>query len=203
MNQGNIAADRLPSIDVLQGLAPQHALLILAGVLFLLALAALLLGPRRYVRQPALFSAAERACLDALERAVDGRWRISGKVRLADVITPSGKSGGRGWWRAFTKVSSKHLDFVLTDWDSGAIALGIELDDRSHAEKRRRARDRFVDRALAQAGVPLLRVRAQRRYDAAALRQSLDKLLGAAAVQAPPAPARRRRLRRAGSAAAS
>ncbi len=130
-----------------------------------------------YVRQEGLFSRAELSFLDALEQAIPSGMRIHAKVRMADVITPEGKSGGSAWWKAFTKVSSKHFDFVVVRVSDGVILAGIELDDRSHQEPDRRARDLFVDQAMAQAGVPLVRVIARRRYLETQLRAQLDEAL--------------------------
>ena len=92
---------------------------------------------------------------------------------FADVVTPSGKTGTRRWWRAFTKVSSKHLDYVLVDRQTGTIKLAIELDDKSHRQNKRKVRDAFVNRACAQAGVTLLRIPAAGRYDRDELRAQL------------------------------
>ena len=142
-------------------------------VLALVAGALLLLGPPRYQRQDTLFSKAELAFFRALERAVGEEYRIFAKVRLADVLTPEGRTRSRRWWRAFTKVSSKHLDYVLVDPQTSQIRLAVELDDRSHQKKARQVRDAFVTRVCAQAGVPLVRVPVQERYSRADLRTRL------------------------------
>lgn len=150
----------------------------LALVGLALAVAAVLLflhAPPRYVRQKTLFSPAELAFLRALEGAVGANNRIFAKVRLGDVVTPGGKTASRRWWCAFTKVSSKHLDYVLVDRRTGAIKLAIELDDKSHRQKQRRVRDAFVNRVCAQAGVPLLRLPAAGRYEREELRARLDQ----------------------------
>jgi hypothetical protein len=41
-----------------------------------------------YVRCDVLFTPAERSFLGVLEQALDGRHRVFGKVRLADIISP-------------------------------------------------------------------------------------------------------------------
>jgi very-short-patch-repair endonuclease len=61
------------------------------------------------------------------------------------------------------------------------IRLAIELDDRTHQRPDRRDRDTFVDRALATAGVPILRVPAAARYDPAALKGDVHAALRRAA----------------------
>ncbi len=52
-----------------------------------------------------------------------------------------------------------YLDFVLSDPESLAVVLAIELDDKSHWSTEARKRDLFKDSALASAGVPQLRVK--------------------------------------------
>ncbi len=121
-------------------------------------------APLRYHAQPRLFTEAEWQFYQVLNTAVGQRFLIVGKVRIADVITPRATVRRQAWWRAFRKISSKHLDYVLLEPQSGVIRMALELDDSSHRRTDRRTRDRFVDRALAQAGVPLLRVVAARRY---------------------------------------
>jgi len=164
--------------NVLGSLHEHGLIAILTGVGLVLAVAAallVLLAPPRYVRQKTLFSQAEMTFLRALEGAAGANDRIYAKVRFADVVTPSGKTGTRRWWRAFTKVSSKHLDYVLVDRQTGTIKLAIELDDKSHRQNKRKVRDAFVNRACAQAGVTLLRIPAAGRYDRDELRAQLSQ----------------------------
>ena len=137
-----------------------------------LALAARLLaaplwgrGPH-YVRAAGLLTPAERHFFYSLERRLPPGYRLSFKVRLADVVTVRCARGGRQFWRAFGPIAQKHLDFVVCDADFCPV-LAVELDDASHGRADRARRDRFVDRAMASAGVPLVRVRAARAYPAA------------------------------------
>jgi hypothetical protein len=97
-----------------------------------------------------------------LRRAVAGRYSISIKTRLADILKCPDELWDEPEGR---RVSQKHVDFVLYDpWTCG-IAAVVELDDRSHDDPRRRRRDRFLNEALSSAGVKLLRVKAASRYD--------------------------------------
>ncbi len=121
-------------------------------------------GRRAYRRAGPLFTPAELRFLAALEKAVAGRARVYGKVRLADVLAVKDSVSGKHFWRAFNAIACKHLDYVLCERDTLAVILAIELDDRSHARDERRARDAFVDEALAGAGIPLLRFPVRGRY---------------------------------------
>lgn len=141
----------------------------------------LLSGQRSYpyAAQGELFTAAERAFLSELVKATAGRAEISGKVRVADVLrVEKGFMSQKQWWKAFTKISSKHVDFVLFEPGTARIIAAIELDDRSHDKRKRRKRDEFLDRAFDAAGVPLLRFRTARRYDRATIEAKLSPLLG-------------------------
>ena len=82
---------------------------------------------------------------------------VFSKVRLADIIEP--KFSGSNWQAQFNKIQAKHVDFLLCDATDVQPILVIELDDRSHDRPDRRERDAFVDRALSQAGIPILHVR--------------------------------------------
>ena len=115
-----------------------------------------------YRSRPALLSRGELAFYLVLLEVVGGRFGISIKPRLADVVwcPPRLFRTGIGG-----RVSQKHLDFVLYDPGTTAVVLAIELDDRSHDRDGRQARDQFVDEVLELCGVALLRVRAARGYD--------------------------------------
>ncbi len=60
----------------------------------------------------------------------------------------------------------QHVDFVLCRPQNMAILAVEELDDFSHRHPSRIDRDRFVDEALASAGVPLVRVDVAAEYSA-------------------------------------
>jgi hypothetical protein len=135
-----------------------------ALVLAIVVVATLWLAVPRYERKERLFSPAEWAFFRVLEETIGSEYRIFAKVRIADVLRPKKTANRRAWWRAFTKVSSKHVDYVLVDRVTGTIEAALELDDKTHDRKDRRVRDAFVDRAFAQARVPLIRVKAGRDY---------------------------------------
>lgn len=141
----------------------------MAALLLLLLLVGAVLGGSRfrypYRAQHGLFTRAEWAFFKTLQEAVGEQYLIMAKVRIADVLSVQGiKLSSSRWWKAFTKISSKHVDYVLCDRRSGAILCAIELDDRSHSRRDRRQRDRFVNRAFEQARLPLLRFHPRRHH---------------------------------------
>ncbi|MAA75939.1 MAG: hypothetical protein CMN28_14670 [Salinisphaeraceae bacterium] len=135
-------------------------------------------------------SPAERSFYGVLKQAVGDRVAVFAMVRVGDVLTPAQKrSANRSRWQSeFNRVSAKHFDFVLCSPDGGRVLLAIELDDRSHQQKVRQARDGFLDAAMASAGLPLVRVPAKRGYSILQLLELLGPHLGLDSAEQEKAP---------------
>ena len=82
---------------------------------------------------------------------------ICPKVRLLDIIEP--RKGEKDYKSLFYKVQAKHVDFVICDSDLRIKAI-LELDDNSHDQKDRQARDAFVDQILTSVGYKVIHTRA-------------------------------------------
>ena len=155
-----------------------------------------LLGPRDsepQYRKRLLLSPAELSFLEALDRAIPDiahylarPVRVYSKVRLADLIEPdTSRSNSKVWMSWFGRISQKHADFVLA---SGQETLCvIELDDKSHNAPKQRAKDTQQDRALATAGLPIVRIRARRGYN---LQDVMNTITNAMSEREPIPPAR-------------
>ena len=138
-------------------------------------------GPRAlpYYSREHLLTRGELAFYRVLRQVLPPRLHVSFKARLSDVIA----CPGWAWKQGFhSRISQKHLDFVVVDADTTAIRFAIELDDRSHQRRDRQERDLFLDRALAAAGVALVRVPAAASYDPAGLREQLRAVIRASAA---------------------
>ncbi|MDP3073735.1 MAG: DUF2726 domain-containing protein [Opitutaceae bacterium] len=133
--------------------------------------------PDVYYLKKSLFSPAERSFLGVLESLNYEGVTIASKVRLADVfgIKKGLERGDRQ--RALNRISAKHVDFLLMHQTDGAPLLGIELDDSSHDEHDRIARDAFVDTVFASAGLPILHVVAKAAYDPKEIHRQIDQSL--------------------------
>ena len=105
-----------------------------------------------YTSRITLLTAGERRFFcDGLRPAVEQRYLVSFKVRLADVIAVD------CWRSSFgSKIAQKHLDFVLISPTTTRIIAAIELNDASHKAPRRQRRDEFVRTALGSAHVPFV-----------------------------------------------
>jgi hypothetical protein len=143
--------------------------------LILVAFFSLRDGPLPYERRGVLLSPAEISLLRSLQLAAREDWLIFSMVRLADIIKVRPKTRKFQSWNS--RIQGKHLDFVLCDLETLDIKLAIELEDPSQPSDYGR-RDRFVNTALAAAGVPLLRVRLQEKYETALLRKDLEDAIG-------------------------
>jgi hypothetical protein len=154
---------------------PAVLFLTITLTLTIVALLSLRDGPLPYERRGVLLSPAEIHFLRSLQLAAREDWLIFSMVRLADIIKVRPKTRKFQSWN--TRIQGKHLDFVLCDVDTLDVKLAIELEDTSQQSDRGR-RDRFVNTALAAAGVPLLRVRLQEKYETAALRKDLEDVMG-------------------------
>lgn len=117
---------------------------------------------RRYQAKPFLMTPAEIRAYRYLEKQV-APCRLFSQVRVADVISVSGKQN-RSWWRAFSQISSKHVDYVLVRADFSIVAC-IELDDSSHERKDRKQRDKLLDHVFKDAGLPLVRMKPGRESE--------------------------------------
>lgn len=148
-------------------------------------MARLAAGPERlpYYSKVHLVSRGEHAFYKALRQAIPPHLIICPKVRLSDLLGCT----GAGWKEGYgSRITQKHVDFTLANVDTMAIVLVIELDDRTHLQADRSERDSFVDRALATAGIAILRVKAAANYDPRALRRDIDALIGGQQPVGPP-----------------
>lgn len=119
-----------------------------------------------YEKQNHIFTRAEQVFLKSLDHAMKGSgYRVFGKLRIADVLRVSVKQDKKKFWYWFTKISSKHFDYVLVNEKTYEPIIAIELDDASHQRKDRQDRDIFVNKACHDAGFPLLRIPLAKRYD--------------------------------------
>ncbi len=143
--------------------------------LMIVAIVSLRDGPPPYERRGMLLSPAEINFLRTLQIAAREDWLIFSMVRLADIIKVRARTRKFQSWNS--RLQGKHLDFVLCDVETLDVKLAIELEDASSAVGRG-SRDRFVNNALAAAGVPLLRVKIQDKYETAVLRKDLEDAIG-------------------------
>ncbi len=82
---------------------------------------------------------------------------------------------GQTWREWHNRISQKSIDFLICDRDFAIIAA-IELDDRTHERPGRAKPDATKNRALAAAGIPLVRWRVTALPDAQTIRAAIDEI---------------------------
>ncbi|MCR9245155.1 MAG: DUF2726 domain-containing protein [bacterium] len=127
-------------------------------------------GELPYFRRRFLCSDGEFRFYRELVAALEGEWDVWPKIRVAAIIGCRRDDWAAGYG---APIAQKEFDFVVVRPGTSHALAAIELDDCSHALPHRKNRDEFLDRACSSAGLPLLRVKVQRRYDRAVLREAL------------------------------
>ncbi|OOR87208.1 hypothetical protein B0181_10830 [Moraxella caviae] len=85
---------------------------------------------------------------------------VFSQVQLSRVIEPSAEAGSdRAFW--FNRVCRQSIDFVLVHQDCQTVLAAIELDDWTHDSTARQKQDAKKDKALASAGIPIIRFHAE------------------------------------------
>jgi hypothetical protein len=148
-----------------------------------------------YSRRERVLSPAEQAFHAILQAAVHilntenpaRRCTVFASVRLAEVLAVSESQANRSaWQRAFNRISSKQVDFVVCEEQSTRPLLVIELDDASHKRSDRSQRDEFVDRACRAANLSILHVQTNNKPDYRALARLLGEHLSSTKTPAGP-----------------
>lgn len=122
-------------------------------------------GTAHFVAKPRLLSSAETRVLKYLRSQIGPYGHVCPCVRVADIISVRSRDKS-AWSRKFLSISQKHVDFAIIGTD-GRVRFVVEVDDSSHREPKRQARDKLLNKAFAQAGIPLVRFEpGQEGYDA-------------------------------------
>lgn len=110
-----------------------------------------------------------------LEQALP-EYRIFSQVQLSRMIEPTEDVGKeRQFW--FNRVCRQSVDFVLVDKDLQTVLLAIELDDWTHESQARQRQDAKKDKALASAGIPIMRFHAEKMPSSQIIRHDVLRVL--------------------------
>lgn len=80
------------------------------------------------------------------------------------VLDSAGMKKGSGIADLFHRIGWMHVDFSLLDPNTGETKLAIELDGKSHNDKRQKQNDGLKDAYLNSAGIAVIRFKVQRNY---------------------------------------
>ncbi|QSV15467.1 DUF2726 domain-containing protein [Photobacterium ganghwense] len=167
-------------------LSIQTALFVAVGFIVVSAVVGLLIRSKgttddttdtQYQPIKRLLTPAERSFYGVLSTCLKDDYLIFCKVRIADVIKPVSGLNRSEWQRAFNKISSKHLDFVICDKKDLSILCAVELNDSSHEKATRAKRDAFVSKSLESAGVSFTEFSAKKSYSISDVSERLSTYL--------------------------
>src|SRR6516165_3827149 len=157
------------------------AILVGVGMIFLILLAwfvQYVIEPTVYIEPvESLVTPAEQRFYEALDQAVDGRFMILSKVRVADLLSVTSESRSARY-RIFRSIASKHVDFVLVEAKNLRPLAAIELDDSTHRRLDRRKRDELLDDLFAKANLPLIRFKTGSTYNPRSIEAQIEEALG-------------------------
>jgi very-short-patch-repair endonuclease len=127
----------------------------------------------RYDRKASLMTNAERDCYHTLVSGMGNTYTFFPQVHLDCILAPT-ESRSRQLY-AFRHINQKSVDFVACDKENLRPLFAIELDDKTHSQPRRIARDKEVERIFQQAGIPLIRITNRGRFDAKELALEIQR----------------------------
>jgi len=148
------------------------ALVAIALAVLLILIAPRFAGRTSYELRAGLLTPGERAFYRALLASVGSEYLVATKVRVADVLKPTG-TNRRNALCALNRIAQKHFDFVLCDPSTLEFKAAVELDDKSHRRRKRVERDAFLNDATASAGLTLYRFQAKSTYTVAEIRDAI------------------------------
>jgi len=120
-------------------------------------------------------SQAEASFFRVLKSTVGDKAVVLAKVNLADIFFVARPNENKG---ARSRISQKHVDFLLIDSQTLRPVVAIELDDSSHQRADRQARDELVDSVFKAAGLALLHIPVRQAYSVVELSSQLEPLIG-------------------------
>lgn len=120
-----------------------------------------------YSRKKQFLSAAERNFYDALIKAVGPEFMVFAKCRVVDLLEVDFQKH----FRAFNRIKSRKVDFVVVRKGDDSLVCAIELSDKLH--ERFDKESLFLDEAFSLAGLPLIRIETQEVYSIVELQKAL------------------------------
>jgi hypothetical protein len=132
-----------------------------------------------------LFSPQEIAFLAVLDEAVGADYRVFGKVRLSDLVSPTRRTGKQLLEQARARIAPLKIDFLVCGRESAKPVCAVGLIGRKG--RAGRGSDQALARACDAVGLPLLRVPVADSYSARALAEQIYTSVYAPKVVAPTA----------------
>ena len=120
-----------------------------------------------YSKKTQFFSVAERSFYDALVEAVGPEFMVFSKCRVIDLLDVDAQKH----FRAFNRIKSLQVGFVVVRKGNGEVACAIELGDE--LSERFDKKSLFKDEVFTAAGLPLVRFDVQPVYSVSEIQKAL------------------------------
>ncbi len=129
-----------------------------------------------YNRKNYIMSVPEHAFFNTLEVLLAEKYYIFPQLNLDKLIYV--QKGTGNYFSHYRRINQYSVDFVICSKTTISPLLAIELDDSSHSKPDRQNRDRVVNSALDDAGLPVLRIPLQQSYDLDMLSKLIEEKIG-------------------------
>lgn len=110
-----------------------------------------------YSRKDSVMTPIESRFFNRLVNIAGHKYHVFPQIHLSSLL--KNETWGKYHKLAFQRINRRSVDFVLCDKQTMKTVYAIELDDSTHNNPKRRARDQIVEEMLAEGGVPLVRLR--------------------------------------------
>ena len=120
-----------------------------------------------YSKKTQFFNTSERNFYDALVKAMGPEFMVFSKCRVVDLLDVDFQKH----FKAFKRINSKSVDFVVIRKGDGEIACAIQLAEEVH--ERFDKESLFLDEAFSAAKLPLVRFEAQKVYSVSEIQRAL------------------------------
>ncbi len=124
-----------------------------------------------YRKRKYLLSVPERRFYEWLQVVLPDDVVVIPQVVLSNILVPN--VNRRDFWKYQNKINRKTVDFVLFSLPYLEPLVAIEYDGRTHDRPDRRQRDIFVENALRNAGIEIIRIRHSNKLNY----KAIEKLL--------------------------
>lgn len=121
------------------------------------------LEPPKYDLKPNLLTPPEISFSKVLQEVAGNRYQIVPQVQLSRIVNVHNSNSHYTNYHDFNLIKAKSIDFVL--FDNNVPKVAIELDDNTHSLPERIKRDEFVNKVMAEIGLPIIHVPRSSIYD--------------------------------------
>jgi hypothetical protein len=131
-----------------------------------------------YERSRTLLSPIHSTFFDLLEKAIDDRYRVLGKVRLTDVVDVRADLSPKQRVAALKRLPPSRLDFIICERDSTFILGAVMIDeDEGTTDSVSVLQESALDKFLVTVGIPVVRLSSKQDYSVEDLRIEVSRAL--------------------------